>query len=84
MPEESPKPKYPGILLLVALVAFFGSLKYGIVAFFCIGFPIFCIALWIGGGGRKITKVPNRDALIYIGVGIALVLGIILYVRLTV
>lgn len=81
--EESTKPKHPFAWTVAGIAALFYSLKFGSTVLVFVGFPILFVCLWIGGGGRKPAVVPNKDGLIYIGVGIALVVGIILYVLLT-
>jgi hypothetical protein len=83
MKEEPSKPRHPLAYTVVGIVALFYTLKFGSMVLFLVGFPILFVCLWIGGGGRRPAKIPNSDALIYIGVGLALVVGTILYVVMT-
>ena len=83
-PEKSEqKPRYPLEFTIAGIAALFYSMKFGTAVFACVGLPVLFACLYLGGGGRKPSTVPKKDALIYIGIGLALVIGIILYVILT-
>ena len=55
------------------------SAQFGSTALFLIGVPALLIACGIAAGARKPSKIPNRDALAYVGIALAIVIGVVVY-----
>lgn len=55
------------------------SAKFGTAAVFLVGIPAALIASAIAGGARSPTKIPLRDAVLYVGISVAIVVGIFVY-----
>jgi hypothetical protein len=83
MPQEPNKKWYPVTFSVAGLLSLYVTAQFGSTALICVGFPAFLIALWIGGGARRPSKIPTHDALLYIGTAVILVAGIVLWVALT-
>ncbi len=71
--------KYSLAITLAGVVVLVASAGFGSTAVFLIGFPALFIACGIAAGSRAPSKIPNRDALLYVGIALAVVVGIVLY-----
>jgi hypothetical protein len=83
MPEELRKSRHPVAFTVAGFSILYFAAELGDTAMFCIGIPALLICLYIGGGGRIPRKIPNRDALLYMGISVMLVIGAVLYNFLT-
>lgn len=70
----------PAILTLTGFAVLMISAKFGAVAIFLVGIPAVLVASAIAGGARSPTKIPLRDAILYVGISVAIVVGILVYV----
>jgi hypothetical protein len=70
----------PAILTLTGLAVLMVSARFGAVAIFLVGIPAVLVACAVAGGARSPTKIPLRDAILYVGVSVAIVVGILVYV----
>ena len=64
---------------IAGVVVLLASARFGKTAVFLIGFPALFIASDIAAGARMPSRIPNRDALVYIGISIVVVIGAVLY-----
>jgi hypothetical protein len=71
--------KHPVLLSLSGVVVLFVSLDFGTLALFLVGLPTLFICCGIAAGARSPSKVPLKDALIYVGISVLVVLGAVLY-----
>jgi len=69
----------PAIITLTGWVVLIASAKFGTAAVFLVGIPTVLVASAIAGGARSPTKIPLRDAILYIGISVAIVVGILVY-----
>jgi len=69
----------PAIITLAGWVVLIASAKFGTAAVFLVGIPAALIASAIAGGARSPTKIPLRDAVLYVGISVAIVVGIFVY-----
>ena len=51
----------------------------GVNPLFLVGIPTVLVASAIAGGVRSPTKIPLRDAILYVGISVAIVVGILVY-----
>jgi hypothetical protein len=71
--------KHPVLLSLAGVIAVFVSLAFGTMPLFLVGFPTLFICCGIAAGARRPSRIPLKDALIYVGISIAIVIGAVLY-----
>jgi hypothetical protein len=71
--------KHPVLLSLAGVVALFASLNFGTKALFLVGFPMLFICCGIAAGARRPSKIPLKDALLYVGISVAIVIAAVLY-----
>jgi hypothetical protein len=55
------------------------SAKFGPAAVFLVGIPAALVASAVAGGARSPTKISLRDAILYVGISVAIVVGILVY-----
>jgi hypothetical protein len=55
------------------------SAKFGTAAVFLVGIPAVLVGAVVAGGARSPTKIPLRDAILYVGISVAIVVGIFVY-----
>jgi hypothetical protein len=70
----------PAVITLTGWVVLIASAKFGTAAVFLIGIPTVLVASAIAGGARSPTKIPLRDAILYVGISVAIVVAILVYV----
>jgi undecaprenyl pyrophosphate phosphatase UppP len=46
---------------------------------FLVGIPAVLVASAVAGGARSPTKIPLRDAILYVGISVAIVVGVVVY-----
>lgn len=63
----------------MGVVALLASTQFGGIGILFIGIVAFLVACGIAGGARMPFSIPAKDMLLYIGISIALVIGIVLY-----
>lgn len=71
--------KYALFICAAGIIVFLISGHFGSTAVMLVGLPTLLIALGIAGGARTPASTPNRDALVYIGIGVLVVAGVVLY-----
>ena len=71
--------KHPVLLSLAGVIAVFVSLAFGTTPLFLVGFPTLFICCGIAAGARRPSRIPLKDALIYVGISVAFVIGAVLY-----
>ena len=69
----------PAIITLTGWAVLIASAKFGTAAVFLVGIPTVLVASAIAGGARSPTKIPLRDAILYVGISVAIVVGIFVY-----
>lgn len=69
----------PGIVMLTGFAVMIASARFGFRAVILVGLPAALIASAIAGGARSPTKIPLRDAILYFGISVAIVVGIVVY-----
>ena len=69
----------PAIITLTGWVVLIASAKFGTAAVFLVGIPAVLVASAIAGGARSPAKIPLRDAILYVGISVAIVVGILVY-----
>jgi cytochrome c biogenesis protein CcdA len=79
MLNEQWRRKYGLLICVAGIVVFLVSGHFGSTAVFLVGLPILFIACGIAAGARTPSSIPNRDALIYVGIGVLIVAGVVLY-----
>lgn len=63
--------------MVVGVVLLFISLSYGTTVFFIVGIPSILVGCAVAGGMRMPSRIPARDTLLYIGISLAIVGGVI-------
>ena len=69
----------PAIITLTGFAVLIVSAKFGTAAMFLVGIPAVLVASAVAGGARSPTKIPLRDAILYVGISVAIVVGIVVY-----
>jgi hypothetical protein len=79
--SESPRRRvrHPAIVAVAGFAVMMASAKFGPAAVLLVGIPAVLVASAVGGGARSPTKIPLRDALLYVGISVAIVVGIVAY-----
>jgi len=67
------------VIALAGWVLLIASAKFGTAAMFLVGIPTVLVASAIAGGARSPTKIPLRDAILYVGISVAIVVAILVY-----
>ncbi len=75
-----PKVRHPVIITFAGFAVLIASERFGTAALFFVGIPAMLIACGVAGGARSPTKIPLSDAILYVGISVAIVIGIALYV----
>lgn len=65
--------------LYTALFVIYFTVRIKNTFFTIAALPTMLALMWFSAGGRKPSSIPNKDALLYMGIGIALVVGIVMY-----
>jgi hypothetical protein len=73
------KVRHPAVISLAGLAVLIASAKFGTWAVFVVGVPAMLVASAFAGGARSPTRIPLRDAALYVGISIAVVVGILVY-----
>ena len=71
--------RHPAIITFTAFAVLIASAKFGTAAVFLVGIPAVLVASAVTGGARSPTKIPLRDAILYVGISVAIVVGILVY-----
>jgi hypothetical protein len=71
--------RHTAIITLAGLAVLIASTKFGTAAVFLVGIPAMLVASAVAGGARAPTKIPLRDAILYVGISVAIVVGIVVY-----
>lgn len=71
--------RHPGLIMFTGFAALIASAKFGTAALFLVGLPAALIASAVAGGARSPMKIPLRDAVLYVGISVAIVVGIVVY-----
>jgi hypothetical protein len=79
MLDDQSRRKYSLPISIAGVVVLLVSARFGSTAVFLIGFPALFIACGIAAGARTPSKIPNRDALVYVGIAVVVVIGVVLY-----
>ena len=74
------KVTHPAIITFAGFAVLIVSAKFGTAAVFLVGIPAMLVASAVAGGARSPTKIPLRDAILYVGISVAIVVGIAVYV----
>jgi hypothetical protein len=74
------KVTHPAIITFAGFAVLMVSAKFGTAAVFLVGIPTMLVVSAVAGGARSPTKIPLRDAILYVGISIAIVVGIVVYV----
>jgi hypothetical protein len=69
----------PAIITLTGFAVLIVSAKFGTAAMFLVGIPAVLVASAVAGGARSPTKIPLRDAILYVGISVAIVVGVVVY-----
>ena len=73
------KVRHPAAITLAGFVVLIASARFGPAALFFVGIPAMLVACAVAGGARSPTKIPLRDAIFYVGISVAIVIGITVY-----
>ena len=73
------KVRHPAIVTFAGWAMLIASAKFGTAAVFFIGIPALLVASAVAGGARSPTKIPLGDAVLYVGISVAIVVGILVY-----
>ncbi|HXW90066.1 MAG TPA: hypothetical protein VEK33_05930 [Terriglobales bacterium] len=73
------KVRHPAVITFAGFAVLIASARFGTPALFFVGIPAMLIACAVAGGARSPTKIPLRDAILYVGISVAIVVGITLY-----
>jgi hypothetical protein len=71
--------RHPAIVTFAGFAVLIASTKFGAAAVFLVGIPATLVACAVAGGARSPTKIPLRDAILYVGISVAIVVGIVVY-----
>jgi len=71
--------RHPAIITFAGFAVLIASAKFGAVALFLVGIPAMLVASAVAGGARSPTKIPLKDAILYVGISVAIVVGIVVY-----
>jgi hypothetical protein len=71
--------RHPAIITLTGFALLIASAKFGAAAVFLVGIPAVLVASAVAGGARSPTKISLRDAILYVGISVAIVVGILVY-----
>lgn len=74
------KVAHPAMITFASFAVLIVSAKFGTAAVFLVGIPAMLVASAVAGGARSPTKIPLRDAILYVGISVAIVVGIVVYV----
>lgn len=74
------KIRHPDLILFASLAALMISARVGGAAFLLVGIPAMILGSILSGHARPPTKIPLRDAILYVAISVALVTGAMLYV----
>lgn len=74
------KVRHPAIIAFAGFAVLTVSAQFSPAALFLVGFPAMLLACGVAGGARSPTKIPLRDAILYVGISVAIVIGITVYV----
>jgi hypothetical protein len=77
--EPARKVRYPAIIALAGWAILIASAKFGTAAVFFVGIPAVLVASAVAGGARSPTKIPLRDAILFVVISVAIVVGILVY-----
>ncbi len=81
IPEPSRrKVRHPALITLAGLAVLIACSQLGTGALLFVGIPAMLVASAIAGGARPPTKIPLSDAVLYVGISVAIVIGIAVYV----
>ena len=69
----------PALITLTGWVVLIASAKFGGAAVILVGIPTVLVTSAVAGGARAPTKIPLRDAILYVGISVAIVVGILVY-----
>ena len=73
------KVRHPALIVFVGWALLIASAKLGPAALFFVGIPAVLVASAVAGGARSPRKIPLRDAVLFVGISVALVVGILMY-----
>jgi hypothetical protein len=73
------KVRHPAIITFAGWATLIASAKFGTAAVFFVGIPAVLVASAVAGGARSPTKIPLKDAILYVGISVAVVVGILVY-----
>jgi len=71
--------KHPVLLTIVGVAVLFAPLDFGTTGLFLVGFPTLFVCCGMAAGARRPSSIPIKDALIYVGISIAIVIGALLF-----
>ena len=71
--------RHPAIITLIGLALLIASAKFGTAAVFLVGIPAVLVARAVAGGARSPAKISLGDAILYVGISVAIVVGILVY-----
>jgi hypothetical protein len=72
--------RHPAIITFAGFAVLIASAKFGAAALFLVGIPAMLVASAVAGGARSPTKIPLKDAILYVGISVVIVVGIVVYV----
>jgi hypothetical protein len=71
--------RHPAIITFAGFAVLIASAKFGAAAVFSVGIPAVLLASAVAGGARSPTKISLRDAILYVVISVAIVVGIVVY-----
>ena len=71
--------RHPATITLIGLALLIASAKFGTAVVFLVGIPAVIVACAVAGGARSPTKISLRDAILYVCISVAIVVGILVY-----
>lgn len=74
------KVRHPAIVTFAGFAVLIASARFGPAALFFVGIPTMLVACGVAGGARSPMKIPLSDAILYVGISVAIVVGITVYV----
>jgi len=74
------KVRHPAVITFAGFVVLIASARFGTAALFFVGIPTMLVACGVAGGARSPMKIPLSDAILYVAISVAIVVGIAVYV----
>jgi hypothetical protein len=74
------KVRHPAMIMFAGFAVLVASTQFGAAALYFVGLPTMLVACGLAAGARSPTKIPLKDAISYVGISVALVIGMAVYI----